>query len=436
MIAALALCAAWTEQQQTTTKGDVPEVDLIETPTPDALTVYTDIPPPSIKIRPRVEINGKTLDLAANSGHYSFWFEWTAPKTFVKYREDIDPQTLVFFGYVDGRLGYVDERRQDLQYEFRVHAQRKTAADAILPPDFRSKPVAIKVTTRYTVDVSPRSAAPSAGVEVRLTPTPAPFILSTAKVFFGPTPSEVKVRSGSVLRVVVPDIRSGSHPDVLVNLGTDLPLTTESFEGFTVEGPGINAPTVLALVVLLGFVASLCSVLYLLYTRQKGRQAGSGRESMSIEERAGDLASSSHEQPPSGQSLAERGTRPSTRTEPDRWAGQTIGREPRDLSHQDPGADSATVPKRGKDKKLYDFLKTSFEPVEFHKFLTFQGGEFVDVAEAVNPDNAAGDYFFEVVAALQRRGLIDGSFFEQLRNERPRFGAQISALQKLWREDD
>src|SRR5262249_20754779 len=44
----------------------------------------------------------------------------------------------------------------------------------------------------------------------------------------------------------------------------------------------------------------------------------------------------------------------------------------------------------------------------------------------------AGEYFFEVAQALQRRRMIDEEFFVRLQDERSRRGARIRELQGLW----
>jgi hypothetical protein len=85
-----------------------------------------------------------------------------------------------------------------------------------------------------------------------------------------------------------------------------------------------------------------------------------------------------------------------------------------------------------RDKRLYDFVKTSFRPAEFQRFLTFKGGGFAEVAEDLNTQVGAASYFFEAVGALKRRGLIDAEFFDHLRKELPAKVAEITSLAVFW----
>jgi WD40 repeat protein len=79
---------------------------------------------------------------------------------------------------------------------------------------------------------------------------------------------------------------------------------------------------------------------------------------------------------------------------------------------------------------LRDFFARSFTESELAMFLTVNG--YDEVASAVNQQAGGIEYSFAVAQALQRRGLIDGAFFEQLRRERPKQGARISVLQQSW----
>jgi hypothetical protein len=61
--------------------------------------------------------------------------------------------------------------------------------------------------------------------------------------------------------------------------------------------------------------------------------------------------------------------------------------------------------------------------------LTFMGDPFSDAAEDVN--EATKTYFYKVIGALDRRGLINVEFFEGLRKERPMKTSEIKVLEKL-----
>jgi hypothetical protein len=79
---------------------------------------------------------------------------------------------------------------------------------------------------------------------------------------------------------------------------------------------------------------------------------------------------------------------------------------------------------------LRDFFVDSFRASELEMFLTVNGYE--EVAAAVNQSVGSIEYFFNVVQALNRRGLIDDEFFVRLRRERPAKDALIRGLQESW----
>jgi 3',5'-cyclic AMP phosphodiesterase CpdA len=81
-------------------------------------------------------------------------------------------------------------------------------------------------------------------------------------------------------------------------------------------------------------------------------------------------------------------------------------------------------------RRLYDFLMASFTPRQFEIFLIIRG--FQDVANSVNRDVDARQYFFEVAGALRRRGLITAEFFDRLREELPAKAAEITSLEAFW----
>jgi hypothetical protein len=81
-------------------------------------------------------------------------------------------------------------------------------------------------------------------------------------------------------------------------------------------------------------------------------------------------------------------------------------------------------------ESLCDFLQDSFKPSDLNRFLIFKG--YGKVAATVNPNVGGIDYSFNVVQALNRRGLIDAGFFQRLREELPRKEARIVVLQESW----
>jgi hypothetical protein len=83
-------------------------------------------------------------------------------------------------------------------------------------------------------------------------------------------------------------------------------------------------------------------------------------------------------------------------------------------------------------EQLCDFLKSSFGTAEFQMFLTFRGGGFAEVAESLNPNDAARNYFYEAVVVLERKGLITAPFFDHLRKELPAKQGRIQSLAELW----
>ena len=80
-------------------------------------------------------------------------------------------------------------------------------------------------------------------------------------------------------------------------------------------------------------------------------------------------------------------------------------------------------------KKLYQFLMSAFEPGQFDRFL--RRNDYVRVSDNVNPSLAREPYFFEVVEALRRRGLVNAELFAHLREELPDRAGEIDDLEKL-----
>ena len=84
--------------------------------------------------------------------------------------------------------------------------------------------------------------------------------------------------------------------------------------------------------------------------------------------------------------------------------------------------------------RLRDFFLDAFTVAELEMFLTVNG--YGEVVAAVNHRAGGMEFFFAAAQALQRRGEIDGEFFERLRKERPKKAAPIGALQPLWLAED
>jgi hypothetical protein len=79
---------------------------------------------------------------------------------------------------------------------------------------------------------------------------------------------------------------------------------------------------------------------------------------------------------------------------------------------------------------LHEFFAESFTTSELKMFLTLKGYE--EVVSAVDPVVGSTEYFFEVIRALDRRGLIDERFFDRLMQERPEKEARIQSLWEPW----
>jgi hypothetical protein len=83
---------------------------------------------------------------------------------------------------------------------------------------------------------------------------------------------------------------------------------------------------------------------------------------------------------------------------------------------------------------LRDFLLQSFSPREFATFLKLKG--YAEIAEAVTSHVEGGQFFFDVIEAMDRRGEIDRRFFDCLTRERPRKKAEIAELAADWLGED
>ena len=94
------------------------------------------------------------------------------------------------------------------------------------------------------------------------------------------------------------------------------------------------------------------------------------------------------------------------------------------------GARSAIVAQGEKYERLCGFFRDSFRPREFEIFLRVRVS--TEVAAAVSTDGAGVNYFFEILAALDHRGLINTTFFDHLEKERPMKAEQIASLKELW----
>jgi 3',5'-cyclic AMP phosphodiesterase CpdA len=83
-----------------------------------------------------------------------------------------------------------------------------------------------------------------------------------------------------------------------------------------------------------------------------------------------------------------------------------------------------------KYEKLRDFFRDAFKVSELDMFLKLNG--FAEVAGAVNPNAPGIHYVFEVVEAMDRRGLVDAAFFDRLSKERPAKEDQIKIVRRMW----
>jgi hypothetical protein len=81
-------------------------------------------------------------------------------------------------------------------------------------------------------------------------------------------------------------------------------------------------------------------------------------------------------------------------------------------------------------RKLCDFFTASFNPEELDAFLRLN--EYAGTANAVDRKGAAATYSFDVVQALDRRGMIDAEFFDRLAKERPKKMTQVQELRAFW----
>jgi tetratricopeptide (TPR) repeat protein len=82
--------------------------------------------------------------------------------------------------------------------------------------------------------------------------------------------------------------------------------------------------------------------------------------------------------------------------------------------------------------RLFAFLLESFSKDEMESFLVLKG--LKPVADMVDKGVPATTYFFDVVQALDRQGLIDDEFFSSLAEERPAKAAQLEKLKESWHE--
>src|SRR5262249_25429170 len=94
------------------------------------------------------------------------------------------------------------------------------------------------------------------------------------------------------------------------------------------------------------------------------------------------------------------------------------------------GASPPMATKSEQIRELCDFFAASFKAPELAMFLAMN--EYAEVASAVDQGVGSVEYFFNVVTALDRRGLIKDVFFARLRQERPNKDAVIRGLQESW----
>ena len=79
---------------------------------------------------------------------------------------------------------------------------------------------------------------------------------------------------------------------------------------------------------------------------------------------------------------------------------------------------------------LLDFFVDSFKASALEMFLTLNG--YGEAASDVNERVGGREYFYNVVRALDRRGLINEEFFGRLTRALPKKEAIIRGLQELW----
>ena len=87
-----------------------------------------------------------------------------------------------------------------------------------------------------------------------------------------------------------------------------------------------------------------------------------------------------------------------------------------------------------KHERLHDFLVGSFKPPEPESFLKLKG--FEKVAQTVNRNVGDTEYFYNIIQALDHRGLIDAHFFDRLAKERPRKGKDVRDLRAVWIDEN
>lgn len=97
------------------------------------------------------------------------------------------------------------------------------------------------------------------------------------------------------------------------------------------------------------------------------------------------------------------------------------------------GANSTMPTVSEKYEKLRDFFRESFLISEMEMFL--KSNDFVEVADNVSPNVGAVKYFFDVVDAMDRRRLVNATFFDRLLKERPAKEDQIKIVRGLWLDD-
>jgi hypothetical protein len=107
-----------------------------------------------------------------------------------------------------------------------------------------------------------------------------------------------------------------------------------------------------------------------------------------------------------------------------------IGSNSRDSESPWKGANSVATENGEKHRKLRDFFKGSFHPDGFEIFLRDHG--YTEVADSVNKSAAGERYFFDTIQELDRRGLIDGAFFDRLTIARVNKADLIRGLRESW----
>lgn len=88
-------------------------------------------------------------------------------------------------------------------------------------------------------------------------------------------------------------------------------------------------------------------------------------------------------------------------------------------------------------KRLHAFLTDRFDESELRRFVLFRGPRDEQLARELPSGSVSqGTFVYELLNLLDRRGLIDATFFMDLTRERPRFVAEITQIAGEWLDTD